>query len=265
MRSFGTSILDVRGPGLTVRDFDPAISHGVVRQHTYYSKALKQTRSLHVYTPPGYDQKRFSKFPVLYLFHGAGDNDATWTSVGRAQWILDNLIAQGKAKPMIIVMTDGHAFVPTGGRPDPGMFLKGVHVFEEDLLGDVLPFVEKNYRARSGSKNRAIAGLSMGGGQSLVIGLNHTDMFAWVAGFSSFVPQPEESVASALADGAQTNKRLKLLWIACGKDDFLLERNKPLDQTLTSHGVSHVFKITEGNHTWPVWRRYLAEVAPQLF
>jgi len=264
MRSPRTSILEIPGETLLPYDFDPAIAHGTVRQHTYFSKSLDRTRSLHVYTPPQYDQKRFSKFPVLYLLHGAGDNDATWSEFGRAHFILDNLLAHKKARPMVIVMTDGHALLQTGGF-GTNAFLKSVAAFERDLLKEVLPFVERNYRVRRDRGSRAIAGLSMGGGQSLLVGLNHLELFAWVGAFSSFAPDPEQTLASALANGTKTNKRLKLLWIACGKDDFLVDRNKSLDETLTRHGVTHVFKITEGKHQWPVWRAYLGEVLPQLF
>jgi len=161
-------------------------------------------------------------------------------------------------------MTDGHALLQTGGF-GTNAFLKSVAAFERDLLKEVLPFVERNYRVRRDRGSRAIAGLSMGGGQSLLVGLNHLELFAWVGAFSSFAPDPEQTLASALADGTKTNKRLKLLWIACGKDDFLVDRNKSLDETLTRHGVTHVFKITEGKHQWPVWRAYLGEVLPQLF
>jgi len=268
MRSWRTSVLEVPADQLAIYDFDPAIAHGTVRQHTYFSRALKRQRSLHVYTPPGYDQKRFTKYPVLYLFHGNGDNDATWTSFGRAGFILDNLIAQKRAKPMVIVMTDGHALPPrppSGGGPNIELFLKGIQAFESDLIGDVMPLVESNYRLRTGAENRAIAGLSMGGGQSLVIGLNHLSTFGWVAGFSSFIPKPEETVAMALSNPGDTNKRLKLLWIACGKDDSLVDRNKEMDAVLGKCGIHRVFKITDGNHSWPVWRGYLAELAPQLF
>jgi enterochelin esterase family protein len=244
-------------------EFDPAIPHGAVQQLSYFSKALRKKRSLHVYTPPGYEEKRFGKYPVFFLFHGAGDNDATWTEFGRAQYILDNLIAKSKAQPMVVVMTDGHAMTQSG--QGTNYFLKNVQAFEDDLLNDVLPLVEKRYRVRRDRDHRAIAGLSMGGGQSLQVGLHHQEIFSWVAGFSSFVPDPDKTIVGAIEDSDQVNKRLKLLWIACGKDDFLLNNNKALDELLTQSHIKHVFKITDGKHNWPVWRSYLAELLPQLF
>jgi len=165
------------------------------------------------------------------------------------------LIAEGRAQELIIVMMDGHASANRQNNTD---------AFEKDLLEEVMPFVNENYRVKKGSKNRGIGGLSMGGGQSLTIGLKHADLFAWVGGFSSSVPRAE-SVAVALDDKKRTNKQLQLLWIACGKDDFLLERNKNFVSKLSEVGVKHVWRLTEGNHSWPVWREYLAEFVPKLF
>jgi len=264
MRSPTTSILEIPGNPPLLHEFQN-VPHGTVRSHSYNSKSLGRLRHLRVYTPPGYDEGR-SRFPVLYLFHGSGDNEGTWTVLGRAHWILDNLIAQKKAKPMIIVMTDGHAAsLQTTGMPSPDMISRNVTDFERDLLEDVLPFVEAKYRVRKDAANRAIAGLSMGGGQSLTIGLNHTDLFAWVGGFSSFVRNPEAAVAKALANPDATSKKLKLLWIACGKDDRLIENARELSGLLKKKNFRHEFLETEGNHSWPVWRRYLAQFAPLLF
>jgi enterochelin esterase family protein len=137
--------------------------------------------------------------------------------------------------------------------------------FERDLLEDVIPFVESNYRTRTDAANRAIAGLSMGGGQSLTVGLNHPDRFAWVGGFSSAVFNPATTLATALKDPKVTDSALRLLWIACGKDDRLIENNKQLVALLKEKGIHHEFLTTQGAHTWPVWRRYLADFAPLLF
>ena len=263
MRSPRTSILEVPGDPPLLSEFDPAIVHGSVHQQTYFSKALRRKRSVHVYTPPGYEQKRFGSYPVFYLLHGAGDNDATWTEFGRAQFILDNLIAQNKARPMIVVMTDGHAMAQSG--QGTNYFLLNVKAFEDDLLGDVMPLVEKQYRIKRSRENRAIAGLSMGGGEALQIGLNHQELFAWVAGFSSFVPEPEKTMGNSLENADETNKRLKLLWVACGRDDFLAGQNKAFDEFLESRRIRHAFRLTAGKHNWPVWREYLAELAPQIF
>ena len=191
-------------------------------------------------------------------------------SCGRAHLIADNLLAQGKAQPMIIVMPDGHA-APTQPRPPGGPGAPGggmsrnVLAFERDLLEDVMPFVEANYRTRPDPANRAIAGLSMGGGQSLTIGLNHPDRFAWVGGFSEAVSQPATAISAALADPRATDRAIRLIWIACGKDDRLIKNAGEFSAALKEHGIEHEFQTTEGNHSWPVWRRYLAEFVPRLF
>jgi enterochelin esterase family protein len=256
-RSPTTSILDIPGDPPLIHDFQD-VPRGAVRLHTYRSRSLGGAlRHLRVYTPPGYDANVEARYPVLYLFHGAGDNEATWTELGRANVILDNLIAQKKARPMLVAMPDGHASAagPTG---------RNVEDFERDLLNEVVPLVEKGYRVKADRQHRAIIGLSMGGGQSLTIGLNHLDLFAWVGGMSSYVPQPERTVAKAVDDPA-VNEKLRLLWIAIGKDDFLIKGARQLDEILNQKKVKHEFLVTEGNHSWPVWRRYLAQFAPLLF
>ena len=265
MRSPTTSILEVPGDRPVLQDFQPNVPHGTVRLHTYASKALGKLRRLQVYTPPGYDQKTRARYPVLYLFHGSGDNEATWTALGHAQFIADNLIAQGRAKPLIIVMTDGHASFaqPAGGSSDNRG--RALEAFQRDLLEEVMPFVAADYRTRVDRESRAIIGLSMGGNQSLTIGLNHPELFAWVGGMSSAVREPEQAVGRALADAKSVNQKLRLLWFACGKDDFLLKQNQQFDELLTARGVKHEFKLTEGNHSWPVWRRYLEDFLPRLF
>ncbi|MCU0913895.1 MAG: alpha/beta hydrolase-fold protein [Planctomycetes bacterium] len=259
MREPRTSILHIPGQPPLLHDFQD-VPHGVVRQHTYRSQSLGRLRELAVYTPPGYDRQTDTRYPTLYLQHGSGDNQATWVTHGKAHWILDNLIAQGRARPMVVVMMDGHAAIGggSGGRQE------NTTAFGRDLLEDVLPFVEANYRVKADVGSRAIAGLSMGGGQSLTIGLNHLDRFAWVAGFSASAPA-REAIADCLNDPAGTNEKLKLLWIGVGKDDFLLQRNQELIATLKERNIRHEWRLTEGNHSWPVWRVYLAELAPKLF
>jgi enterochelin esterase family protein len=259
MREPRTSILHLPGQPPLPHDFQD-VPHGVVRGHTYRSKALGRLRELAVYTPPGYDTKTSTKYPVLYLQHGSGDNQATWVAHGKAHWIFDNLIAKGKAKPMVVVMMDGHASIAGGG----GGNTNNTALFERDLLEEVLPFVEANYRVKRDARNRGIVGLSMGGGQSLTIGLKHTDLFAWVGGFSAAAPS-KETVGAALNDSKTTNQRLKLLWIGCGKEDFLLQRNQDFIASLKEKGVNHTWRLTEGNHSWPVWRLYLAEFVPLVF
>jgi enterochelin esterase family protein len=258
MRSPRTSVVDVPGDPPRLHEYQD-VPHGTVRLHEYVSKALGRRRPLRVYTPPGYDNDAAARYPVLYLFHGSGDNEATWTAFGHAHLIADNLLAQGKAKAMIIAMPDGHAVVGPEARG------KNVESFGKDLLEDVMPFVEANYRTKADRESRAIVGLSMGGGQSLTVGLNHLDLFAWVGGFSAAIPSPETTVASALSDPAATNTKLKLLWIACGKDDGLVKQAQALSDALQKREIRHELKVTEGNHSWPVWRRYLGEFLPLLF
>jgi len=258
MRSPRTSVVEVPGDPPRLHEYQ-SVPHGTVRLHEYESKALGLRRPLLVYTPPDYDKDAAARYPVLYLFHGSGDNEATWTSFGRAHLIADNLLAQGKARAMIIVMTDGHAVVGPEARG------KNVEMFGKDLLEDVIPFVEANYRTKPDRESRAIVGLSMGGGQSLTVGLNHLELFAWIGGFSSAINNPEGTVASALADPAATNAKIRLLWIACGKDDGLVKNALALSELLIQKGIRHELKVTEGNHSWPVWRRYLGEFLPLLF
>jgi enterochelin esterase-like enzyme len=259
MREPRTSILHIPGEPPLLHDFQN-VPHGTVRQHTYLSKSLGRLRDLVVYTPPSYDQQADTRFPTLYLQHGMGDNQATWVAHGKAHWILDNLFAQNKARPMVVVMMDGHASIAQG----MAGFQNNTTAFERDLLEDVMPFVEANYRVKTGPADRAIAGLSMGGGQSLTIGLNHLDRFAWVAGFSSAVPS-RETVAGFLNDPAAANAKLKLLWIGIGKDDFLLKQNQSFTATLKEKDIRHEWHLTDGSHSWPVWRLYLADLAPKLF
>jgi enterochelin esterase family protein len=274
MRSPRTSILEVPADPPRLHEFQD-VPHGTVRIHQYRSRSLGKTRELYVYTPPEYDRDPQMRYPVLYLFHGSGDNDATWTVFGRAHLITDNLLAQGKAQPMIIVMPDGHAVPPqprtpgaagagAGAGPGAGMS-RNIAAFERDLLEDVMPLIEARYRVRNDPESRAIAGLSMGGGQSLVIGLNHPERFAWIGGFSAAVADPATSISAALADPKATERAVRLVWIACGKDDRLLENARRFSAALNEKGIRHEFQTTEGNHSWPVWRRYLAEFVPRLF
>lgn len=260
MREPRTSILRLPGQPALPHDFQD-VPHGVVHLHNYHSKSLGRLRELAVYTPPGYDQPAGIKFPTLFLQHGAGDNQATWTVHGKAHWILDNLIAQGRAKAMAVVMMDGHAAAPGAGAAG---FQENTKLFERDLLEDVMPFVEANYRVRTDAASRGIVGLSMGGGQSLTIGLNHSDRFAWVGSFSAAIPS-RETVAGVLSDPAAANKQLKLLWIGCGKEDFLLKRNEEFIALLKEKNLQHEWHLSDGGHSWPVGRIYLAEFAPKLF
>jgi len=260
-RNPSASILHIPSNPPNVWDFQD-VPHGTVHQHVYVSKALGKQRGAWAYTPPGYEVDPATKYPLFVLQHGSGDRHETWVTHGKAHWILDNLIAAGKAKPMIVLMIDGHplGMVPREMADKRGESLKA---FKNELFQDALPLVEKLYRVSPDREQRAIAGLSMGGWQSLSIGMTNLDTFAWIGSFSGAVDENE--IKPALDDAAGTNAKLKLLWIACGEKDFLLERNHQLIATLKSRGVNHEWRETAGDHSWPVWRDYLAEFAPKMF
>jgi enterochelin esterase family protein len=249
-------------PGSEMMD-DRDAPHGAVAAVYYRSGVLGRTRRMHVYTPPGYEAGQ-EKYPVFYLLHGASDSDDSWTSVGRANFILDNLIAAGKAKPMIIVMPAGHT--SAAGFGGGGL---GAGQFEDEFMKDIRPYVEKNYRVLADRKDRAIAGLSMGGGQTLSLALEHLDDFAYVGVFSSGLFQRNlsdwESKHQAVLDDAKAKEGLKLFWLKTGKDDFLLARTHETVDMLKKHGFQTVFDESTGGHTWLNWRQYLIEFAPQLF
>ncbi len=239
------------------------VPHGVVNMMWHKSAVLAGAmRQVFVYTPPGYGKSGSTRYPVLYLLHGNQDVAAGWTWTGAANLILDNLIAEKRAVPMIVVMTNGHA-VPYGTPAEPG---KNNELFEQYLLKEVEPMVEANYRVAAGRINRAIAGLSMGGGQATQIGLGHLDRYAWVGVFSSGPAQNFETRYKALLDDPKTtNERLKLLFIGVGKTDPGYARVKQFSAMLTAHKIQNVYWETEGAHVWPVWRRCLVETATRLF
>ena len=255
------SLLEV--PGAASEFFaERPVPHGQVAALHYQSKALGVPRRMHVYTPPGYATST-QRYPVLYLLHGAGDNDQSWLMAGRANFILDNLIAAGKAKPMIVVMPAGHTPPPPSGAPSPD-------AFSRDLLGDVIPYVEQNYRVLPGREQHAIAGLSMGGQQTLNIGLPNLDRFSQLGVFSSgwFGPEGAATFAKnneAVLSDPKINDRIRLFWFATGKDDFVLPSTKAALALLDQHKIRYSYKETEGGHTWPNWRAYLNEFAPLLF
>lgn len=256
-----TSILQV--PSVPPAPWDwQDVPHGTVHQHGYLAKTLGHARELRVYTPPGYERSGEKKFPLLVLQHGSGDNQRTWTEHGKAHWILDSLIAQGKAQPMIVVMLDGH---PLGMMPrgDEAKRNAALEAFRRELFDDALPLVESLYRVESDPTQRAIAGLSMGGAQSLAIGLGDLGKFAWVGCFSGSATDAVKE--KFLADPTAANTKLRLLWIGIGKDDQGKARNEEFVSALKGKGIHHTWVLSEGDHSWPVWRRYLAEFAPLLF
>jgi enterochelin esterase family protein len=245
--------------------FDDArdVPHGVVRIHWYRSNSLGKLQRLYVYTPPLYRDDAAGRYPVLYLLHGMGLNESAWTSEGHANFILDNLIAEEKAVPMVVVMPFGQPLSHVSGISE-----ENTRAYEQDLVEDVIPFVQAHYRVSSDRLDRAIAGMSMGGLQALKIGLDRLDLFAWVGGFSSAVHQtdPKKEFAAVLRNGKDTNERLRLLWIGCGSSDHLFTATEKLGKVLAEHGIRHAHHVSEGGHTWQVWRRNLYyDFAPLLF
>jgi enterochelin esterase-like enzyme len=239
------------------------VPHGAVEINWQKSSAINgETRWIWVYTPPGYEKDIQQRYPVLYLFHGSNDTAGGWTLAGHANFILDNLLAEKKAVPMIIVMPFGHA-VPFGAR---GGQVNNTDLYEKYVLKDVMPLVESKYRVRAGRENRAIAGLSMGGGQTLAIGFRHLDLFGAIGAFSAAIPADfEKEFAQIIANPKDVNAKLKVFWFACGRQDSLFDRSQKLSDLLDSHQIRHTFRPSEGAHVYKVWRLYLSEFAPLLF
>lgn len=257
------------------------VPHGAVAAVHYYSTVLGRNRRMHVYTPPGYENDK-ARYPVLYLLHGAMDSDDSWSSVGRAGFIMDNLIASKKAKPMIVVMPAGHT--TRSSRTGAGRVPESAaDDFVREFAADIMPCVESRYRVLADRGSRAIAGLSMGGMQTLNIALSDLGKFGYVGVFSSgiFGPSPkapatgapratrvppdwEEKHLPVLRD-ARLKKNLRLLWFATGSEDFLVETTRATVAMFKKHGFDPVYKESGGGHTWINWRNYLREFAPQLF
>jgi enterochelin esterase-like enzyme len=262
----GTSS-QVEVPGDSPMFYDArTVPHGDVRINLYESKAMGVTRTVWVYTPPGYD-KSSARYPVLYLLHGAGGNENNWVTVGRANIILDNLIADGKAKPMVIVMPLARAEQSNG--VGPAAAVPDRTAFEKDLLGDIIPMIEKTYRVSNQPDKRALAGLSAGGAATLSIGLKHPEMFHWLAAMSSAIgilgANLEQQYSEVLADPSRLNKNLHMLWISCGTEDSLFPANQQFVKLLNDHGVKNAFKTEPGAHWFRVWRKDLNAIAPLLF
>jgi enterochelin esterase family protein len=246
-----------------------AVAHGEIHHHFYRSAVAQDERDYYVYTPPGYEDSGKRQYPVLYLLHGFSDDASGWTAVGHANVILDNLIVQGKAKPMIVVMPLGYGtmeMVRSGWTAWSHADLRDENFknFTEALLTEVMPQAEGEYRIAKDRDSRAIAGLSMGGSESLLTGLNHLDEFSWVGAFSSG-GIPEDFQKDFPSIDAQANQQLHLLWIACGTEDHLITINRNLRGWLKEKGVRVTEIETPGMHTWMVWRRNLSEFAPLLF
>ena len=272
-----TSILDVPGAGPQFFDVQD-VPHGEVRTLLYKSHSNRVTRELNVYLPPGYDTNPHRRYPVLYLLHGYANDHNSWRRYGRANDILDNLLAQKAIRPFIVVMPlgyggasvngDGNGVPPANSGPFGGDF----PLFERDILEDVIPLIDGKYRTLANRENRAIMGFSLGGMQAGRFGLGRLDTFSYVGIMSAgLVGNPASAavgpdpIAPLAASPAAVNRQLKLLWIACGVDDPAMAGARLTHEALQKAGIRHTFVQSEGAHHWRVWRRYLRDVAPLLF
>ncbi len=248
------------------------IAHGAVSAVHYDSAALGVARRAYVYTPPGYERGT-ADYPVLYLLHGSGDSEAAWPVMGRAGFILDHLIAAGRAEPMLVVMPNGHVSSEVAR---PGEDIAAFEAFAADFWGDLLPEVERRYRVRTARADRAVAGLSMGGAQTLYLAVPHLDRFAHIGVFSSGLFEfGAHGRAGADAEWAGRHAAtlddpalrvgLRALWVRCGRDDFLLATSDATVAAFRRHGFAVDYQLGEGGHEWSNWRDYLAEFAPLLF
>jgi enterochelin esterase-like enzyme len=237
------------------------IERGKLETREYKSQTVGATRKAQVYTPPGFSNDQ--KYPVLYLLHGIGGDEHEWTRGGAAHLILDNLYAEKKAVPMLVVLPNGRASTDVTARDPIPKQSPAFAAFEQDLLHDLIPFVEKHYPARQERESRALAGLSMGGGQSLNFGLSHLETFAWVGGFSS-APNTRR-FDDLVKDPADAAGKLKLLWVSCGDRDGLLRVSRGFHDALEAHKVPHVWQVDPGGHDFAVWKRNLYHFVPLLF
>jgi len=239
------------------------IPKGKIDTISYPSKTVGVTRRAIIYTPPSFTKKK--KYPVLYLLHGIGGDEKEWLTHGNPQVILDNLYANGKLEPMIVVMPNGRAMKDdsAGGNIMAPDKVEAFSTFEKDLLNDLIPFIEKKYPVLKDRENRAIAGLSMGGGQSLNFGLGNLDKFAWVGGFSSAPNTKEPEVL--VPDPKAAREKLKLLWISCGDADGLLRFSERTHQYLVKNDVPHIYYLEPGGHDFKVWKNGLYMFSSLIF
>jgi enterochelin esterase family protein len=250
-------------PGADFQEYKTGVPHGAISTVYYDSSVIPGGRRMHVYTPPGYENNT-ARMPVLYLLHGGGDSDDSWGTVGRAGAILDNLIAAGKAAPMIIVMPAGH--VSTEFRLTPG-FRMGHDAFNDDLVKAVLPYIDAHYRTLADRDHRAIAGLSMGGVQALNISLANAADFAFVGVFSSgwFPNTIKEEEDTDVAQYRSSGKQFRLFWVDAGKYDIALQNSHATVAVLKKAGIDVEEHESGGFHAWDNWRDYLSQFAPLLF
>jgi len=245
------------------------VPHGDIRIKNYFSNVTNSWRQMYLYTPPGYDSAVELKYPVLYILHGGGEDETGWARQGKANLILDNLIAEGKAMPMLIVMPDAN--MTTGGF-NAGAIENGMKLFEKEMKQAVIPFVEKNYRAKTDAASRALAGLSLGGLHTLYTGINNTDMFSYLGVFSSgwIVPMMSKTADAQyvfLKENAdKINSNLKAFWISeGGPEDIAYKNGQIMLSKLDELKIKHTYYEYPGGHSWPVWRNALYHLAPLLF
>ena len=261
---FKSSLVNI--PGHSTIDYtNQDVPHGKVETCFYHSKTLDSMRPLLVYTPPRYAESA-ERYPVFYLVSGTTDTEETWFKVGRANFILDNLIANKKATPMIIVMPYGNMMMPAPNPSSPqaaDMYRR----FSDELIGNILPFVESNYRVKTDRESRAIAGFSRGGGQSLFTGFANMDRFAWIGSYSAYLTSEVINLhfQELVEKPSETNIKLKLLWVGVGKEDFLYDASQKFDALLKEKGIEHTSLVTEGGHTWMNARHYLHETLQRYF
>ena len=266
-------------PGERTENYGEATKHGTVSHPWYDSKVLGFSRRLTVYTPYGYEANPKKKYPVLYLLHGAGGDEEAWISMGRTAQILDNLIEKGLAEPMIVVMPNGNANqqaavtlnIPTAPQPDWRQMqeqfanmpeaerTRAMNSYVVSLCEEIVPFIEKNFRAIAKPEARAIAGLSMGGGHTITASILYPQLFDYICPLSAAGQASPEQIANLKKAG------VKLYFLACGNTDFLFEGSKTLDKTLTEQGLDHIFYVSDGGHVWSNWRLYLNTFAQKLF
>jgi enterochelin esterase family protein len=264
---FKRSLIDVPSKSPQLQDLQN-VPHGTLTTRYYNSKSLDLTRPLVIYTPPGYETNNSAKYPVLYLIHGMTDTEETWVKVGKVNFIMDNLIAQGKAKPMIIVMPYANPY-PALLKKDKNtkVDLLSTDIFINEMLKEVVPFTESNYQTLTGSGNRAIAGFSLGGRQTLAAGLANPKTFSWVCAYSPAVWKREfdESFGQLYAPASELNAALKLLWLSCGKSDFLYQSATDLASAFDAKKIKYKAHYSVGGHTWMNVRDYITETAQLLF
>jgi enterochelin esterase family protein len=262
---FQNSIVEITGNTPLVHTIQN-VPHGTL-SYRYYTSAELGIRPVIIYTPPGYEKDTKTKYPVLYLLHGTTDTEETWTKVGRAHVILDNLIAQGKANPMIIVMPYGRAYPVISKYSGSLRNWDNLQEFEKDFLNNLLPFIEMNFRVKAEKNGRAIAGFSGGGGETLYLGLNNPELSSWICGFAPGMLKEEfeRNNAGAFADPERTNKRLKLFWIGVGKEDGLYSVITEYMKVLDDKGIKYESFISDGGHTWMNCKLYLSTIAQKLF